>query len=232
MALPGRRARALQQLLASAGIDFAGPAAVPLPTWNAITEAGLAAEVDAAYRALGGRASEPRLRPGAWDMGADGVPVELDEELHFNRYRAHTLGCLAYSRLPGFDRAAYASWCDLHEAECLAASWAGRWTNASAEREFGPAAPLGQLDSPGGAPRWKQRALYDLAKDVTPLCGGPPVVRVSIYDHVDVDGTPFELGGLLDRFGAEAGPEDAATAVIRLVEKRAFRPQRETAPRR
>jgi hypothetical protein len=34
----------------------------------------------------------PPLRPGAWDLVfADGLVVELDEELHFNRYRAQSL---------------------------------------------------------------------------------------------------------------------------------------------
>ena len=44
------------------------------------------------YRTLGGMNPNPSFRPGSWDLAfADGLVVELDEELHFNRYRAHTL---------------------------------------------------------------------------------------------------------------------------------------------
>ncbi len=53
------------------------------------------------YRSLGGRLERPALRPGAWDLAlAGGDVVELDEELHFNQYRAQTLEWSWSRRLP------------------------------------------------------------------------------------------------------------------------------------
>jgi hypothetical protein len=51
-----------------------------------------AAELHALYRRLGGLLATPTWRPGGWDLVFGGsLVVELDEELHFNRYRALTL---------------------------------------------------------------------------------------------------------------------------------------------
>jgi hypothetical protein len=63
---------------------------------------------------LGGRPPMPALRPGACDLAfSDGFVLELDEELHFNCYRAQSL------------QSARAT-----ELECLAAGkWGKRWTN-------------------------------------------------------------------------------------------------------
>lgn len=116
------------------------------------------------YRELGGASASPRLRPGAWDLAFDGdLLVELDEELHFNRYRRVTLAPSWTADLPWRDD--YLNLTSQHEADCLAAArWGKRWTSASCEAMFGPADPPGTFTS-GGAPRWKQRALYDAMKD-------------------------------------------------------------------
>ncbi len=58
----------------------------PAPRLDALS-ADLRAAVVTLYRELGGHQDQPVLRPGAWDLAlAGGVVVELDEELHFNRY--------------------------------------------------------------------------------------------------------------------------------------------------
>ncbi|WIB01263.1 hypothetical protein [Curtobacterium sp. MCBA15_012] len=36
-----------------------------------------------------------------------------------------------------------------------------------------------------GAPRWKQRALYDAVKDAAAATGVVRLARLSIYDHVE-----------------------------------------------
>lgn len=120
------------------------------------------------YRALGGTDASPRLRPGAWDLVFEGgLVVELDEELHFNRYRKATLEPAWTAALPW--RRDYLSFSLDHEPACLAAAqWGKRWTNPSCERLFGPADPPGTFDAVG-APRWKQRALYDAMKDAAAL---------------------------------------------------------------
>ena len=100
------------------------------------------------------------LRPGPWDLAFEGnLFVELDEELHFNRYRSVTLEPAWAVELPW--RRDYMSFSVEHEPACLAAArWGKRWTNPSCERIFGPADPPGTFGVVG-APRWKQRALYD-----------------------------------------------------------------------
>lgn len=86
--------------------------------------------------------------------------------------------------------------------------WGKRWTNPSCEAMFRGA------DAPGrfgdyGAPRWKQRALYDAIKDgYAASRGEKQVARLSVHDDV---------GGV--RLGAALGQGrpvdlDALTALI------------------
>src|SRR5262249_5556078 len=106
------------------------------------------------------------------------------EELHFNRYRRMTLEAGWSSALPWTRD--YRTFCDEHEALCLAAAkWGKRWANPSCEAMFGPADPPGVFVA-GGAPRWKQRALYDAMKDACALADdGFRLARVSVHDHVN-----------------------------------------------
>jgi hypothetical protein len=120
------------------------------------------------YRALGGESRQPQFRPGQWDLAFDGgLLLELDEELHFNRYRRLTLEPDWAASLPW--RTDYLRFSEEHERDCFsAAGWGRRWTNPSCEAMFGAADPPGIFTSSGG-PRWKQRALYDAMKDAWAL---------------------------------------------------------------
>jgi hypothetical protein len=202
MVRTGARAEALGAALADAGFDVAaqGP---PAPRLD-VLPADLCAAVVALYRELGGQQEQPVLRPGAWDLAlAGGVVIELDEELHFNRYRARTLAEPWARKLPWRD--AYLVMCDHHEDDCVrAGSWGKRWTNASCERMFGPAAPAAQLDVHGGAPRWKQRALYDAIKDAfATVSGEPRMVRLAVHDEIG----GISLGALVEGRGRVASSE-------------------------
>ncbi len=149
------------------------------------------------------------LRPGAWDLTlAGGVVVELDEELHFNRYRTRTLTAPWARKLPWRD--AYLAMCARHEDECVrAGSWGKRWTNESCERMFGRAAPAADLDAPGGAPRWKQRALYDAVKDAVGSAPGRlRLVRLAVHDEIG----GVSLGAVLEGRGRVA-PRDLRALV-------------------
>ena len=151
-------------------------------------------EVLELYRALGGKRPELALRPGPWDIFVDGVLIELDEQLHFNEYRAVTLASPWYAEMPWFPLTDYRRFCIDHAMDCLAHGRAqGRWMNPSTEKHFGPSAPRGDLSS-NGSSRWKQRALYDFIKDVAGLVGGlPPLARISIWDAVPgTDGRTIE----------------------------------------
>ena len=132
---------------------------------------------------LGGLGDANKLRPGAWDLAFEGLVVELDEELHFNRYRAATLATDWPGALPWQE--SYVSLCETRESGCLAAGrWGKRWTNPSCEAMFGSAGTPGEF-ADAGAPRWKQRAIYDALKDAAALTGHVRLARVSIYDEVD-----------------------------------------------
>jgi hypothetical protein len=77
---------------------------------------------------------------------------------------------------------------------------------------FGPAAEPGELLLAGGAPRWKQRALYDALKDTAARQpGGPVLARLSVHDTV----AGIRLGAVL-----EGRSTVSAADVVALVEAR------------
>ncbi len=135
------------------------------------------------YRDLGGIQECPRLAPGDWDLAFEGFVVELDEELHFNRYRLQTLSSEWAKALPWADD--YRTYCATREVDCLRAGTGQtkRWTSPSTERQFGVAAPKGDLRGTG-SPRWRQRALYDAMKDAFMASGRVRMARLSVHDSV------------------------------------------------
>jgi hypothetical protein len=77
---------------------------------------------------------------------------------------------------------------------------------------FGQPAPAGDVESSEGAPRWKQRALFDAVKDAHAAARtGPRLIRLAVYD--DLGGTP--LGAVL-----HGGAGAAAERVSDLVNQR------------
>lgn len=178
----GRRASALADLLNEGGL-VADVAPRSAPRIDDLRRS-LAEDIFDLYRTLGGRLDRPALRPGAWDLSMDGVLVELDEELHFNRYRDTTLRRPWAAVLPW--TAPYVHMCRDREVECMrAAKWGRRWTSESSARMFGDAAQPGDVSSEAGAPRWKQRALYDAMKDaIAAQNENVKVARLSVYDEV------------------------------------------------
>lgn len=164
------------------------------------------------YRDLGGSGTSPALRPGSWDVSVDGVLVELDEELHFNRYRALTLGSELYERMLRFPAALYQEFCVKREPECLRVGRSkGRWMNASTESHFGPSAVRGDLTGSGSS-RWKQRALYDFMKDLTQLDPkAPRMARVAIWDSVP------GLPGVTVEEAVHQPPDASVAAGLRLL---------------
>jgi len=171
----------LSRLLEEAGyVPMTSPP--PAPRAHRLPSA-LANDIQSLYRKLGGRGGLELLRPGAWDLAFHDMVVELDEELHFNRYRRTTLDPEWTALLPW--REPYRELCLVHEVDCLAAGrWGSRWTNASCEAGFGAGDPPGELEREG-APRWKQRALYDAIKDAWCLAGtGVRLARVATHDVI------------------------------------------------
>lgn len=178
----GEMQRSLEMILEQVGRVTHGM--VPFPTITDITKTGMDCDIDKVYRALDGKLPTLPINLRKWDMEFEGSAVELDEYLHFNRYRAATLRSKLYSKLPGFPLDVYRRHCEEHEDRCLTAGGYGRkWTNTACERQFGSGAPPGNLGG-GGAPRWKQRAFYDFVKDLSPLLIGVRLARVSVWDEL------------------------------------------------
>ena len=186
------------------------------PSHNNVSSSKFKDEIKRVYFALGGIMSDFPLNLTKWDIEADGIAVELDEDLHFNRYRGLTLQSLIYRSLPHFPHSEYICYCSDHESDCLSAGSYGRkWTNKSCESQFGKAATEGDL-SGNGSPRWKQRAFYDFVKDLTPSVLGIQLTRVSIWDSLKIGDRTVTVSTALYQHDPEV-----AGAFLDLIKKRA-----------
>jgi hypothetical protein len=204
VARTGKRLRELERLLIAAGLSPNGVT----PTRPRGERLGH--ELSDLYSRLGGCLDGPKFAPGGWDLTFDDhVVVELDEQLHFSRYRALTLATSWSADLPWTE--AFLAQCHSHDERCLKdGRTQQRWSNRSSPRMF-TGGPPGDLDR-DGAPRWKQRALYDAIKDSAIDCGFDlRLARLSIYDQVD---------GLLLDDALEAREPVAPAAVRELLERR------------
>ena len=152
--MTGIRARTLNASLVAAGYDIAdakkeGPSTSDLPP--AVQD-----EMMRVYRGLSGVLDDEDLSAGDWDfVCVDGLRIELDEFLHFNRYRAATMMVPWARRLPWAD--GYVDYC----CGTLSGSVfkrAGAWATRRADAMFGGSDPRGVVGELGSS-RWKQRAL-------------------------------------------------------------------------
>ena len=198
----GKKEEALRQLLGGQGDDQERRIAWPIRE-DVLASSYFNLVVDM-YRHLGGVLKDFHLNLRSWDMSIGNLAVELDEQLHFNRFRAETLKSEVYAALPQFPLAAYRGYCDRHEQACIrAGKHGGKWTSESSEKQFGPSPSRGDLTGAGPA-RWRQRAFYDFVKDLSPLIIGVPVVRLAVWDEVLVGGRPVQLERLLSARSSEA----------------------------
>lgn len=164
---------------------------------NDLTRMGLLNEVERVYLKLGGVLNEVPLRFGGWDIVLNDFIVELDEEQHFNRFRAETLDSFIYHVVKGFDPSYYKNHCRDFETECLRkANWGKYWKTDSTERQFGISDKLGLLEE-NGSSRWKQRAFYDFLKDVFSIIYNQKLIRISIYDQTIYLGRIKTIGEIL-----------------------------------
>lgn len=209
----GQMQDTLASLLSSQGL--LAKRSLAFPRTGDICRAGLESYVTDTYRALGGILDPFVLNLRSWDMEFNGIAVELDEYLHFNRYRLQTLQSPLYARLDKFPTSHYRDFCVGHERDCLSAGgYGGKWTKPTAERQFGSGGAERDLDGPG-APRWKQRAFYDFVKDLSPLAIGVAVVRVSVWDTIDDGSTRRMVRDVL-----VSPTSDSARGLAELIMKR------------
>jgi hypothetical protein len=210
----GQMQNVLKQLLGCAGT--LSEKTLRFPISDEVASSPFENEVKRVYRILGGVLPSIPLNLRAWDLEFDGIAVELDERLHFNRYRSITLASPGYAHLPRFPLDAYRGYCSNRESFCLrAGSYGRKWSNDSCVAQFGAAAPPEDLRG-NGSPRWKQRAFYDFVKDLSPLLIGVNVVRIAVWDTVMEGGRSRTVEEVLKK------PSVASSAVLAaLVKERA-----------
>lgn len=164
------------------------------------------------YKNLGGVHETLKFRLGRYDISCKDFIIELDEELHFNRYRKLTLQADVYKKLSTFPLDNYLQYCKTHEKECLrAGGFGGKWKNSSTEKYFATSSNNGKLSGIGSS-RWKQRAFYDFLKDISQLILGVNIIRISIWDLIDIEDESFTVGYLLDKHQGDD--------VIKLIKKK------------
>ena len=91
---------AFEQLLSYAG--NVSHKTLKFPKTDDVVASYFNREIESVYRSLGGILPSIPLNLRHWDTEFDEIAVELDEELHFNRYRSITLKSAIYTRLPQF----------------------------------------------------------------------------------------------------------------------------------
>ena len=143
-------------------------------------------EIKRIYSKLGGKLGNFPLRIGNFDIkfGRNNY-LELDEQLHFNRYRLITFNSKIYSNCKIFLVGSYKKWCDEKEIICLKSGRSGgKWKNKSSEKQFPNSSENGDLNG-NGSSRWKQRAFYDFLKDVYVIENNIKMRRISIWETID-----------------------------------------------
>lgn len=179
------RARSFMASLKNAGYNVVWRPKKALVPWATIGDlpASAADMLMVIFRELGGVPVAPKLAPKHWDMQADGVLIEFDEALHFNRYRDLTLETPWSHHLPWAE--AYGHLAESMEGMCLRdGGYGGKWANKYSDKMFGGSDDPGVL-GPLGPSRWKQRAIYDALKDAYALYSpGVALARVSIHDEI------------------------------------------------
>ena len=213
----GAREATLVRLLAMAGLNRK-PGRSRRPNYDDFCSANLQAAILEVYRELGGRNQKPRVATGPWDIETEHFFIELDEEQHFNRYRAKTLSSTIYDKLSTahLNRASYLNLCSSKELTCLKERRPGYWSKPAAEKEFGPSRKIGDLIGLGSS-RLRQRAFYDFIKDISSLCQPIVIKRISVWDIFDFGGRRFSLSEIL--FGkCNVSEKNASFAIRRRIE--------------
>lgn len=159
-----------------------------------IEYAGLDNEIMDIYKKLGGIQESFPINY-SWDIKYPDFIIELDEELHFNRYRLITLNSSIYDGYRYFSTDKYKEYCQLYEKKCLSSGkYGNKWMSNSSEKLFLKSDEFGILEK-NGSSRWKQRAFNDFLKDVNSVLRNKPIIRVSIYDEYDGE----SIGSILNR---------------------------------
>ncbi|MEH0153817.1 hypothetical protein V6R21_06695 [Limibacter armeniacum] len=167
-------------------------------TWDEIKKSALLEDVTYIYESLGGKGDLSRLKAPDWHIELDGnIVLQLDEQLHFNRFRNLTLRSAIYREDQGFSVQKFRTYSRKKEDECLkTGTQAKYWTTPFAEKHFGEGARQGDLKG-GGAPAWKLLAFLDYWQDLTAALKPVKVIRISIWDELMLGGKLVSINDIL-----------------------------------
>jgi len=153
-------------------------------------------EYERIYRSLGGTLDVIPCGMREYDISTPYFNLELDEEQHYNRFRALTLtSSTVYDRIGNFPMLQYKALCREFEGTCRTDGKYGR--SNSSNKQF----QRDSLCEPGREEmtRWKQRAFYDFLKDSLSLITRKPLIRISIYEEILYNTQSITIGAILDR---------------------------------
>lgn len=175
-------------------------------------------QLEQVYESLGGVGERPCVEIDGYQMTFGRFVVELDDQLHFNRYRLVTLRNDIYPNMHGVDLNKYRMYCRKHENECLKSGTApGVWTSTTAEKHFGEAEEPGDLGL-NGASGWKMIAYREFVKDLFASRNQIKLLRLSIWDEIMVNRQLIKLNDLL------MSPADAqAELLLKYIERKVIR---------
>ena len=142
-------------------------------------------EITKVYKKLNGQLEMYPVAFRGFDIQLSNCIVELDEEQHFNRYRALTLDSSMYKKINSFSTADYISYCNNFENLCLKKGYNRKyWKSNSTEIQFGKSSSDGTLTG-NGSSRWRQRAFYDFLRDAGQRIGNYKLIRISVHQFID-----------------------------------------------
>jgi len=154
-------------------------------------------EIFSRYEQLGGILDWPDMRIYGYYYESSKFVMELDEQMHFNKYRLLTLRSSIYDRMPGIKADKYRIYCKKHEKECMKSGASpDQWSHVTAEKYFGSSESPGDLGLRGSA-GWKYRAFCDFVKDIYAFHFKVKLLRVAIWDEILINKQLIKIGELL-----------------------------------
>lgn len=138
-----------------------------------------------------------KYHPPTPEIITDKFILKIWTTLDFNRYRLKTLRADFYDELKWFKVDSYRVACRNHEKECLKKGiLKDNWSLRDHEVIFGKSESAGDLGLNGSA-TWKMKAYQSFIQDLLLFHQRKPVIVLSIYDKIMVNGSLTTIEKLL-----------------------------------
>ena len=185
----------LKEILYDAGYDLKEPLII---TFNNNSE-NLKEQIFTIFREeLDGNTNEIPQPDLQFDIVFDHYLIELDDQLHFNRYRFKTLKSSFYWEFKTFPLDKYRRFCRTYEKECIKSGLKeGLWSSPESEKYFGKPSDPGDFFA-NGSPGWKFKSFTDFLKDIYAFRSQFHLIRIPIYENLLIGGKLYQIGKLLE----------------------------------